>query len=242
MKALVFSISLLLLFGVVACSQDRLTDEMKQQAKEVQDKLDSDGAPVPSDTNVTPVAAAPKEAEPTTDKPQRDIFKVVFDTTKGPFTVEVHRDWSPNGVKRFEELVRSGFYDGNRFFRVLPNFVVQWGLSGDPIQDMTWMEQPIKDDPVKQPNREGMMVFAKSQMKDSRTTQIFINLRDNSSQLDATGFAPFAKVIDGMDVVKSLYSGYGESPDQGRIMREGTAYLTGKFPELDYIKSAVIVE
>jgi peptidyl-prolyl cis-trans isomerase A (cyclophilin A) len=166
------------------------------------------------------------------------VFRVVFTTSKGPFTVEVHRDWAPNGADRFYELVKSGFYDEARFFRVVPNFVVQWGIHKDPVVQLNWRSKTIPDDPVTQSNRRGTITFATSG-PNTRTTQLFINLADNAS-LDSTGFAPFGQVISGRSVVFSLYSGYGEMPDQNQIQMQGNAYLQSQFPQLDYIKTARI--
>ena len=164
------------------------------------------------------------------------VFRVQFDTTKGPFTVEVHRDWAPLGADRFYELVKAGFYDGARFFRVVPAFVVQWGIHKDPVTQYTWRTKTIADDPVTQSNRRGTVTFATSG-PNSRTTQLFVNLADNAS-LDGQGFAPFGQVISGLNVVMNLYSGYGQTPDQQQIQLQGNAYLTSQFPNLDYIRTA----
>jgi len=166
------------------------------------------------------------------------MYRVVFTTSKGPFTVEVHRDWAPHGADRFYELVQAGFYDGNRFFRVVPNFVVQWGIAGDPAVQAKWRDKTIPDDPVTQSNKTGTVTFATSG-PNTRTTQLFINLKDNPS-LDGQGFAPFGQVISGLSVVESLYSGYGEMPDQNQIQTQGNAYLQSQFPMLDYIETAKI--
>ena len=163
-------------------------------------------------------------------------FKVRFDTSKGPFVVEVHRDWAPNGADRFYQLVNSGYYDEARFFRVLPNFVVQWGIAKDPKLSAQWRTKTIPDDPVKESNRSGTITFAK-RGPDSRTSQVFINLADNLA-LDAQGFSPFGRVSEGMNVVDSLYSGYHEAPQQNSIQMEGNAYLQSQFPQLDYIRTA----
>lgn len=165
-------------------------------------------------------------------------FRVLFTTSKGPFTVEVHRDWAPKGADRFYELVKDGFFDGNRFFRVVPNFVVQWGIAGDPAVQAKWRDKTIPDDPVTQSNKTGTITFATSGA-DTRTTQLFINLKDNPS-LDGQGFAPFGQVISGLNVVESLYAGYGEMPDQNQIQTQGNAYLNSQFPMLDYIETAKV--
>jgi cyclophilin family peptidyl-prolyl cis-trans isomerase len=167
------------------------------------------------------------------------MFRVVFTTSKGPFTVEVHRDWAPIGTDRFYELVKDGFFDQDRFFRVVPNFVVQWGINGDPAVQAKWRDKTISDDPVMQSNRRGTITFAKTGEPNSRSTQFFINLADNPA-LDGQGFAPFGQVINGLNVVESLYAGYGEMPDQSQIQAQGNAYLQSQFPMLDYIQSAKI--
>ncbi len=164
-------------------------------------------------------------------------YKVKFDTSRGVFVVEVRRDWAPVGADRFYELVKSGFYDDARFFRVVPGFVVQWGLNKDPKVSAEWREKQIPDDPVKESNKPGYLTFAKTGQPNSRTTQLFINYGDNA-QLDSMGFAPFGRVTEGMDVVAGLYSGYGEAPQQNLIESEGNAYLQRDFPKLDYIKTA----
>jgi peptidyl-prolyl cis-trans isomerase A (cyclophilin A) len=174
------------------------------------------------------------------------VYKVDFDTSRGPFVVEVHSDWAPYGAARFYELVRKGFYDNNRFFRVVRGFIVQFGINGDPAVNRDWMTSGIPDEGPRQPNERGTIVFAKSQLPNSRTTQLFINLADNAGALDPQGFAPFGKVVSGMDTVDNIYAGYGEmapngsGPDPAQIQIEGNTYLTSKFPHLDYIKTATI--
>jgi peptidyl-prolyl cis-trans isomerase A (cyclophilin A) len=172
------------------------------------------------------------------------VYKVRFDTSKGAFVIEVHRDWAPNGADRFYNLVKNGFYDDTRFFRVVSGFMVQFGINGDPSIAGQWRAATIKDDPVKQSNRRGYITFATSG-PDSRTSQVFINFADNSA-LDPQGFSPFGQVTSGMTVVDALFNGYGEGapsgrgPEQGRIQREGNAYLKREFPKLDYVKKATI--
>ena len=167
------------------------------------------------------------------------MYKVKFDTSAGVFEVEVHTDWAPIGADRFYNLVKNGYYDGCRFFRVVPGFMVQFGINGDPAIQRNWVEANIQDEAVKQGNTRGMITFAKSGAPNSRTTQVFINFKDNSF-LNRQGFAPFGKVTMGMDVVDKIYSAYGERPDQGRTQAEGNAYLTKNFAKLDYIKKATI--
>ena len=163
-------------------------------------------------------------------------FKVKFDTSKGAFTVEVHRDWAPHGVDRIYELVENKFYDDARFFRVLRGFVVQWGIHKSPDVEALWRQLQIVDDRVKQTNLRGYVTFATAG-PNTRTTQVFVNLRNNV-QLDGQGFAPFGKVIDGMDVVDSLYAGYGEQVQPNMLERQGNQYPESNWPKLDYIKTA----
>ena len=176
-----------------------------------------------------------------------DRFLVRFETSQGPFTVEVHRDWGPHGADRFYELVRDRFFDGQKFFRVRAGFIAQFGLHGDPHVIAKWKSRTIPDDPVKQSNVRGTLAYAMTG-PGTRSTQIYINLADNS-RLDNEGFAPFARVVDGMDVVDRLYSGYGESAGggmrggkQGPIEEDGNAYLERNFPKLDLIRRARIVK
>jgi peptidyl-prolyl cis-trans isomerase A (cyclophilin A) len=172
------------------------------------------------------------------------VYKAKFDTSKGTFVIEVHRDWAPNGADRFYNLVKYGFFDDARFFRVIDGFMVQFGINGNPKIAAAWQDANIKDDPVKQSNTRGMVTFATAG-PNTRTTQVFVNFGDNAG-LDGQGFSPFGKVISGMDVVDSLYSGYGEGapkghgPNQGIVQSLGNAYLEKAFPKLDYIKKATI--
>jgi len=169
-----------------------------------------------------------------------DAFKADFELGNGKhFVIEVKRAWSPNGADRFYNLVKSGFYDEVRFFRVVPDFMVQFGINGDPSTSAAWRTSTIPDDPVKESNRRGYVTFAKTGAPNSRTTQIFINFKDNSF-LDGQGFSPFGNVITGMDVVDQIYSGDRERPDQGQIQTNGNAYLQKSFPKLDFVKKATI--
>jgi peptidyl-prolyl cis-trans isomerase A (cyclophilin A) len=175
-----------------------------------------------------------------------DTFQVLFDTTKGEFTIEVTRAWAPNGADRFYNLVRRGYYDDVRFFRVLSGFMAQFGISGDPQLNTIWREARIPDDPVAESNGRGYVSFATSGAN-TRTTQMFINYGNNSG-LDSQGFSPFGRVTDGMDVVDDLYSGYGEGAPSGRgpsqqlLQTQGNPYLIENFPDLDYINQATIME
>jgi len=166
-------------------------------------------------------------------------YRARFDTSKGAFVIEVHRDWAPLAADRFYNLVKSGFYDETRFFRVVEGFVVQFGMSGDPTVQAAWNRARLQDEPVTQTNTRGFVTFTKESMPNTRYTMVFINLADNS-RLDGSGFPPFGQVVSGMEVVDSLYSGYGEKPDQRRMLRQGNAYLQETFPELDYVRTATI--
>lgn len=168
-------------------------------------------------------------------------YKARFVTTRGTFVVRVVRDWSPNGAARFYNLVKLGFYDGARFFRVVPGFVAQWGIhpQGEPVMSR-WRSAKFPDDPVKESNQAGKLSFAMAG-PGSRTTQVFVNLGDNA-RLDAMGFAPFAEVVEGMDVLRGVSSAHDQRPDQAKIQREGNAYLDREFPGLDAITKAEIAE
>jgi peptidyl-prolyl cis-trans isomerase A (cyclophilin A) len=170
-----------------------------------------------------------------------ETFKAKFDTSAGVFVIEVHREWAPLGADRFYNLVKNGFYDDIRFFRVLDGFMAQFGMHGEPAIQSAWGRSNFNDDPVKQSNKRGFVTFAKSSAPNSRSTQVFINFADNTN-LDGQGFAPFGQVVEGMTNVDKLYSGYGRQnvPDQGRITAEGNAYLAKEYPKLDYIKKATI--
>src|SRR5215467_14072653 len=161
-------------------------------------------------------------------------YKAKFDTSRGAFVIEVHRDWAPIGADRFYNLVKNGFFDECRFFRVVPDFMVQFGINGDPAIQSNWANANITDDPVTQSNKKGYVTFA-TRGKDTRTTQVFVNFKDNAF-LDKQGFAPFGEVTTGMDAVEKITSQYGEKPNQGSIQAEGNAYLNKEFPKLDYIK------
>ena len=194
----------------------------------------------PSEPPAKKEAAAPakKETAP-------DVFTVNLDTSKGPVAIEVHRDWAPIGADQFYSLVKTGFYDGDRFFRVVRNFVVQFGINGNPKTNRLWANANLPDDPVTQHNRRGIVTFATAG-PNTRSTQVFINLKDNSAALDKSGFAPFGKVTTGMDVVDSFYNSYGDmaprgqGPDATQIEVQGNDYLASHFPRLDYVKKAAI--
>lgn len=189
----------------------------------------------PAGAVITPEKATEKAPE---------VFKARFSTTKGDFIVEVHREWAPIGADRFYNLVKGGFYDNVRFFRVVSGFMAQFGIHGDPTLAKQWQNANIQDDPGKQSNTRGMVTFATAG-PGTRTTQVFLNLVDNN-RLDSMGFSPFGRVTAGMEVVDQLYAGYGEGaprgkgPFQGKIQAEGNAYLERDFPQLDYVKKATI--
>ncbi len=167
-------------------------------------------------------------------------FMVQVETTKGPFTIKVTRAWAPHGADRFYNLVRGGFFTDAAFFRVIPGFMVQFGISARPEVSRVWADANIQDDPVKESNTRGMVTFAQTSARNSRSTQLFINYGDNA-RLNADRFAPFGEVTKGMSVVDQIYSGYGEKPDQGAMTNQGKAYLDKNFPRLDHIVSATIV-
>jgi peptidyl-prolyl cis-trans isomerase A (cyclophilin A) len=184
------------------------------------------------------ITASCSKVVPPPNEPAPAAYSVIFDTTRGPVTVEVTRADAPNGADRFYNLVKAQYFDGARFFRVVPRFVVQFGIAGDPKLYAKW-NVPIQDDPVKVSNTRGTLCFAAASAPNTRTTQLFINLGDNQ-RLDAQGFAVFGKVVSGMDAVDHIYSGYGQKPDQEQIEKQGNAYLEQNFPSLDYIKTARI--
>jgi peptidyl-prolyl cis-trans isomerase A (cyclophilin A) len=167
-------------------------------------------------------------------------YRVLLDTTEGPVTIVVDRGLAPNGSQRFYELVKAKYFDGARFYRVVPGFVVQWGAAASPAVTKKW-DVTIPDDPVKTSNVRGTVAFAASSQPNSRTTHLFINLGDNA-KLDAMGFAPIGRVTSGMDAVDRIYPAYGEEPDQAQIAAQGNAYLEKQFPRLDYIKTARVVK
>ena len=166
-------------------------------------------------------------------------YKAAFDTSAGKFVITVHRAWAPNGADRFYNLVKNGFFDETRFFRVVPNFMVQFGINGDPAVAAAWQNANLKDDPATgHSNKKGLVTFA-TRGPNTRTTQVFINFKDNGF-LDAQGFTPFGEVTAGMDAVEKITDQYGEKPNQGSIQAQGNTYLKASFPKLDYVKKATI--
>ncbi len=189
--------------------------------------------------------AAVKQAAPALPEKAPDVFRVRLETTKGAIVAEISKQWAPRGAEHFYTLVRARYYDGAPFYRVVRNFVAQFGISFDTAAAQLWSQLRIPDDPVKQKNKKGTLCFA-AQGPASRTTQVFINLKDNL-ELDQSGFAPIGRIVEGMEVAERLYSSYGEIPPRGngpdpkRIERESKAYLERSFPRLDYINRAVIL-
>ena len=187
----------------------------------------------------TPVLAQGNLANPAALTEQAPAtYKAKFETSKGAFVIQVNRDWAPVGADRFYNLVKNGFFDNVRFFRVVTGFMVQFGINGDPAIQRNWRTAGMKDDPVKQSNKRGNITFATAG-PNTRTTQVCSNFKDNAG-LDGQGFAPFGQVISGMNIVDSMYAGYGETPDQGLIQAQGNAYLTKSFANLDFVKKATI--
>lgn len=218
------------------------TSEVKPAAKPAERPTKAKPAEAKPGKPIAPALLAPDKA---TEKAP-DKYKVKFDTTKGDIVIEVNRNWAPKGADRFYNLVKIGYFEDIAFFRVVDGFMAQFGIHGEPDVNKAWRGARIDDDPVEESNKRGYVTFATSG-KDSRTVQMFINYGDNS-RLDAQGFSPFGKVVEGMDVVDKLYKGYGEGaprgrgPSQGRIQAQGNSYLKADFPKLDYIKSASLVK
>jgi peptidyl-prolyl cis-trans isomerase A (cyclophilin A) len=229
---LICAFSLIAAFALVSCS------------KADQSSTNNPPANSPATTNAPSVST--DFADPSKLTAQApETFNAQFDTTKGKFIIEVTRSLSPNGADRFYNLVKSGYFTDVAFFRVIPGFMCQFGIHGDPAVSAKWRDANITDDPVKGSNTRGMITFATAG-PNTRTTQLFINFGNNAN-LDSMGFSPFGKVIEGLDVVDKINSEYGEGapggigPNQGRVQMEGNAYLKKEFPNLDYIKSAIIV-
>lgn len=183
----------------------------------------------------------------TKEAPSPAQYKVKLATTKGDVIILVHRDWAPLGADHFYNLVKRGYYDNNAFFRAMKDYIVQWGISGDPKIYARWSNVKIKDDPFKVPNKTGTVVFATPGEPNERTTHLFINIHDNSEHLDSRGFVPFGEVIQGLENIMNVYMDYGEGapegqgPDQDAAGNGGNAYLKKNFPKLDYILKATVV-
>ena len=231
-----------LLTGAAGCEKKTPEPEPDTHESKAAQQVAASEPGAKAASKVNPALLAPakaKEKAPAT-------FQVKFVTTKGNFVVKSVRAWAPKGVDRFYNLVKLGYYDDIAFFRVIDGFMAQFGIHGDPKVSAAWRTARIEDDPVKKSNTRGMVTFAMAG-PNSRTVQLFINYGDNS-RLDGQGFAPIGEVVEGMDVVDKLYSGYGEGaprgrgPSQARIQREGNGYLRKEFPKLDYIKSATLLK
>jgi peptidyl-prolyl cis-trans isomerase A (cyclophilin A) len=205
-------------------------------------KKSAEGAPRPQAPAVKPAIDKPQ----TLNERSSDVYRARFATSKGDFVIEIHRDWAPLGADRFFNLVKYGYYNDTRFFRVVSGFMAQIGIHGKPELNAIWRDQHIADDPVKKSNLRGFVTFATAG-PGTRTTQFFINFADGNSRLDTMGFAPFGQVVSGMEIVDALYAEYGEGapqgrgPNQGRIQNEGNTYLMRDFPQLDYVKEATIL-
>jgi peptidyl-prolyl cis-trans isomerase A (cyclophilin A) len=254
-RSLALVLVLAMSFGCDNNKQAAKADAQAPQETKEAAKVEEPAAAEPAEAKETEPTTAPATEENVSDalmnpalanEQAPDQYKVKFDTTKGTFEVEVYRDWAPQGADRFYNLVKIGFFNDIAFFRVLEGFVAQFGIHGNPKVMEKWREARIQDDAVKQSNARGTLVFATAG-PNTRTTQLFINFGNNAN-LDQMGFSPFGKVVSGMEVVDSLYKEYGEGaprgrgPDQGRIQREGNAYLKEMFPDLDFVKTATIVE
>jgi peptidyl-prolyl cis-trans isomerase A (cyclophilin A) len=232
--------------GCASGAEDGETQAEETQTAETEETVAAAGtdAPPPAQKESRPLM---NPSSPEMNATAPGSFTVRFETSAGEFDVAIHRDWSPHGADRFYNLIRNGYYDDVRFFRVLEGFMAQFGISGDPALNRAWRTAQIPDDPVLQSNTRGRITYAKSNAPNSRTTQLFINFGDNS-QLDDMGFAPFGEVVAGMEAVDALYSQYGEGapqgrgPNQGKVQSEGNAYLEVEFPELDYIVKATILD
>jgi cyclophilin family peptidyl-prolyl cis-trans isomerase len=187
-----------------------------------------------------PEVAWTKGETTTDDAPKTGEFKVAFETTAGNFTLLVHRDWAPRGAERFYQLIKNKYYDGAPFYRVVPGFMVQFGMNGDPKGTKFW-DASFPDEPVIQKNLPGLVSYAKSG-PNTRSTQLFINYGDNAGLLDPQGFSPFAEVIQGMDSVIAINAKYAQLPNQGKMARYGNDYVFEKFPEIDYIVKATMLD
>ncbi|MCK5861456.1 MAG: peptidylprolyl isomerase [Candidatus Hydrogenedentes bacterium] len=248
--AFVLAIACVVILNLIGVPS-RITDEDQQRRDKIGLRLEK----IHAEENITTekskvespkvIADSPKKTEETKEKtmwPETapDTFKVKFECTNGEFIVECTKEWAPIGVERFYALVREGYFDNTGFFRVVPGFVVQFGLAADPKVTAKWKSKVIKDDPVTQTNAPGTLTFATSG-PNSRTTQLFINL-GNNARLDGMGFAAFGKIVEGMPIVQKISSKYGERPQQNLITNEGDSYLRKNFPDMDYITKATLIK
>jgi peptidyl-prolyl cis-trans isomerase A (cyclophilin A) len=220
-----------MMFAVAAVLATQVTPLAAQRGKAT--------APRARGAAATPAASKAKLKNPAALKDVAPAeYRAMFDTSAGPFVILVHRNWAPRAADRFYNLVKYGFFDGNRFFRVVPNFMAQFGLNGDPAVQGPWTNANIPDEPTTQSNTRGTISFATAG-PNTRTSQVFINFKDNAF-LDTGGFAPFGEVVSGMEAVQKINAEYGEQPVQRLILQQGNAYLTKGFPRLDYVKKATI--
>ncbi len=223
--------AILLLAGAAALAQTPAKSAAKTPAKSAAKPAVKKAAAAPRTASLMNPAALRAKAP--------ELYKVRLNTTKGDVEIEVHRAWAPLGADRFYNLAKNGYFSNAAFFRVMPNFIVQFGMAANPAIGKVWQDAHIKDDPRTQSNKRGYVVFATAG-PNTRSNQLFINLADNAF-LDSQGFSPFGVVTEGMAVVDQIYSGYGDTPDQGQILAQGKAYLDKNFPKLDYIKSATVL-
>lgn len=228
---LILPVLCLLLFGCMSGTDDSVPPTM-QALKEAERLAGGSGSVSPPDADTF-------EAPPA-NVPASGIFHVEFMTTEGKFLVEVNREWAPIGADRFYRLVQDKFFDDAGFFRVVPGFVVQFGLPADPEKNAKW-SQTLMDEPVRHSNQRGYLTFAKSSRPNSRTTQLFISYGSNE-MLDEQGFSPFGRVVEGMEFVDRINAEYGERPQQNLITSQGNAYLNRRFPNLSYIQTARVIK
>ena len=226
-------------------SGNRLTSARLEEIRETKEKLDLLKAEETGTAAEETAPETPPGEETNTAWPAEapDVFNVQFACSQGDFVIECHKDWAPIGTQRFYDLVKMGFYDEARFFRVVPGFVVQFGMNGDPKVNAEWKNKNLQDEPLQQSNVTGMVSFAKTAVPNTRSTQVFINLADNS-KLDkmASGpYAPFGKVIEGIDAVMKTNPEYG-AVDQTLIGMQGNQYLKSQCPRMDYIKKATLIK
>jgi peptidyl-prolyl cis-trans isomerase A (cyclophilin A) len=241
--AIAFSLAGVHAFRSQTAAKPAETKPAAQKPEPAKPATQKPGAPKTATQKPTAKPPAPSAALRTPSKLKEvapATYDVSFDTSAGPFVVRITRAWAPKGADRFYNLVKHGYYNDGRFFRVVPNFMVQFGINGNPKIQSVWREANITDDPVTQSNKRGFITFA-TRGPNTRTTQVFINFKDNAF-LDGQGFAPFGQVVSGMEIVEKINSAYGERPDQGRIQAEGNAYLAKEFPKLDFIRKATIVK
>jgi len=244
LAAFILAVACIIILNLIG-APGRITDEDQQRRDKIGLRLKQIHAEEAKDKS----PQTPENSSETTEEKKEenmlpetapDTFKVKFECTNGTFTVECTKKWAPLGVERFYALVREGYFNDTGFFRVVPGFVVQFGLAADPEVTAKWRTKTIKDDPVTQTNAPGTLTFATSG-PNSRTTQLFINLVNNG-QLDGQGFAPFGKVVEGMEVVQKINAEYGQHPKQPLITSEGNSYLRKNFPNMDYITKATLVK